>query len=566
MSRKRTRNEEDTVSFKPKDHTELELEALVFGGDNDEVIERVWEQTGREIEDANNIEEESEGSEEETVEDDNLFYVDTGGGGDSSIASQGREEDKSGSGESEPEEDEENDDEYGDSEAEDDDEPPRKKPVLDLFGRKPAWHDSDDENLRISIASDKKLRKLRENEEEDVISGLEYEQRLRHQFSKIYPVPNWAVLSRKKQQNDENSDYSDEEREHSGDEETAEDEDVRLFQQSHGLLSKRKPKTLPAGEIEVTRMKNANQMAYSQSVVTSLSFHPSGQVLMTSGLDKTLRLFQIDGKINPKIQSVYFKDMPIHKAAFTPSGTEIIATGRRKYFYIFDVEAGRVERSHGLYGREEKSLERFSLSPCGRYIAFYGRDGTVVLACQRTKQWIGNLKMNAALSGLDWRSDGEELYSVSQEAEVYRWDLKTMKCEQRWWDMGGYRPSCLALSRNDRNLAIGSKSGIVNVYDKNSLGSSHPKALKSIMNLTTRIHDLKFNHDGQILGMASRARKDQFRLVHLPSLTVFSNWPTSGTPLSYVNCFEFSPNSGYLGIGNDKGRVLLYRLRHYPSA
>ena len=63
--------------------------------------------------------------------------------------------------------------------------------------------------------------------------------------------------------------------------------------------------------------------------------------------------------------------------------------------------------------------------------------------------------------------------------------------------------------------------------------------------------------------MASKWEKEALRLVHIPTCTVFSNWPTTKTPLSYVFSLDFSPNSGYLAIGNDKGKVLLYRLRHY---
>jgi hypothetical protein len=62
---------------------------------------------------------------------------------------------------------------------------------------------------------------------------------------------------------------------------------------------------------------------------------------------------------------------------------------------------------------------------------------------------------------------------------------------------------------------------------------------------------------------ALRARR---RVVHIPSLTVFSNWPTSKSPLHYVHSAAFSPNSGYLAIGNARGRVLLYRLHHYSKA
>ena len=59
--------------------------------------------------------------------------------------------------------------------------------------------------------------------------------------------------------------------------------------------------------------------------------------------------------------------------------------------------------------------------------------------------------------------------------------------------------------------------------------------------------------------------RDALRLVHLPSCTVFSNWPTSKSPLHYVHCAAFSPGCGFLAIGNAKGKVLLYRLPHYAA-
>lgn len=94
-------------------------------------------------------------------------------------------------------------------------------------------------------------------------------------------------------------------------------------------------------------------------------------------------------------------------------------------------------------------------------------------------------------------------------------------------------------------------------------------------------------------------------------MTVFANWPTGSTPLRYVTSFDFSPHSGttydptyqyaahqpatrmhascfrgtvaeglvlivlllavggvllgYFAVGNDRGKVLLYRLRHYDA-
>lgn len=47
--------------------------------------------------------------------------------------------------------------------------------------KKAAWVDPDDNHLDISIASDRRLRKLRNSAAEDTLSGREYEGRLRRQ-------------------------------------------------------------------------------------------------------------------------------------------------------------------------------------------------------------------------------------------------------------------------------------------------------------------------------------------------------------------------------------------------
>lgn len=57
---------------------------------------------------------------------------------------------------------------------------------------KAVWVDSDDERLVVSLASNPRLRKLRVAETEDVINGKEYTKRLRRQFERLHPVPDWA--------------------------------------------------------------------------------------------------------------------------------------------------------------------------------------------------------------------------------------------------------------------------------------------------------------------------------------------------------------------------------------
>ena len=67
--------------------------------------------------------------------------------------------------------------------------------------------------------------------------------------------------------------------------------------------------------------------------------------------------------------------------------TQVVAAGRRKFFYQLDLAGGRVERVAGLFGRDEKSLESFVAShdqdrPGGYTPAQEGRYGLSVLGCQ----------------------------------------------------------------------------------------------------------------------------------------------------------------------------------------
>ncbi|KAI9208833.1 WD40-repeat-containing domain protein [Polychytrium aggregatum] len=415
----------------------------------------------------------------------------------------------------------------------------------DAYERKPAWEDDDD--ITINIADVKRLRKLRNSESETVLSGAEYEARLRTQFERIYPPPKWSTLPEKKEQ-------------------PSKIDLLKFLRSTRSIVARSKHAMLPSDQIDVTRMKDANQTAYSQAVIQTAVFHPKAPVLMTAGFDRTVRLFQVDGKINPKIQSIFFKDMPIHCASFTADGKQIILSGRRKFFYVYDIEKGSVEKVHSIYGREEKSLEKHYVSPCNRYLAFLGRDGYIVLVSNKSKQWIGNLKMNGTVKDLDFSSDGQYIFSIGGDGEVYQWELSSLSCIHRFVDDGAIRPSCISVSKDGSYMATGSGAGVVNVYSTAScLSSPTPKPLKTIMNLVTTIHSVRFHPSSQLLAISSRKKKDALKLVHLPSLNVFPNWPTSATPLSYVNAVSFSPGGGYIVMGNDKGKVLLYRLGAYDG-
>lgn len=254
--------------------------------------------------------------------------------------------------------------------------------------------------------------------------------------------------------------------------------------------------------------------------------------------------------------------MPIYSAQFVGKSGNVLVSGRRPFFYIYDAVAGKLDQIPRLLGRGEKSWEKSVASPDGRTVAFCGNDGYVILFDIVTKQTRAELKLNGSVRSITFSGDGEHVLASGSDGDVYRWDLRSTKCLERFANQDGTITSSLAVS--SRHLAVGAESGVVNLF-AGGIGQAKKKPLKSIMNLHTSADALRFNHDGQILAMSTRRDNQTLKLVHVPSATVFSNWPTSKTPLGYVWSMDFSPESRFLAIGNDKGKCLLYSLQHYSK-
>jgi U3 small nucleolar RNA-associated protein 18 len=79
---------------------------------------------------------------------------------------------------------------------------PETSLIPQASGSKPpkrsVWSDPDDNTLQVSLADTKRARKLRDDATEDVVSGSRYESKLRREFERIQPVPEWASKAKSK--------------------------------------------------------------------------------------------------------------------------------------------------------------------------------------------------------------------------------------------------------------------------------------------------------------------------------------------------------------------------------
>lgn len=240
---------------------------------------------------------------------------------------------------------------------------------------------------------------------------------------------------------------------------------------------------------------------------------------------------------NPLLTSLHINSTPLSTTVFQPpTGSRILFAGRRRYFHSWDLSTGRIDKISRLYGRqsEQKSMERFKMSSCGRWMGLVGSrrkgGGLINVLDARTSQWIAEVRVesNGGVADFEWWGDGEGLTVIGKGGEAVEWDGRQRMIVGRWVDEGAVGTTVVAMGGRgsgardlggDRWVAVGSSSGVVNVYDRKNWGSGkvppRPRPSRAFDQLTTATSHLAFSPDGQLIVMASRWKRDALRLGKL---------------------------------------------------
>jgi WD40 repeat protein len=461
----------------------------------------------------------------------------------------------------------------------------------------PAWEDSDDERLTISLASVTQLRKLRASEAEDTVSGTEYAFRLRQQYLRLNPLPEWAIQAeeppkkrRRRSSAASDSSNASEEADGGGDLETDALPLDRLLRDANALnssMSARAKKLRP----EVIDIQRSRDIADAHKDITSLEFHPEYPVLLSSSTSSLLFLHHIAPTAyptpNPMLTSTQVQQVPIRRAQFSPDGKRIFIAGRRRYIHSWDIESGIIQKTNKIHGHqvETKTWERFKLSPCGRYLGLIASTrkggGVINILNVHTMQWIAAARLDSrgGIANFCWWRNGNGLTILGKGGQVGEYSMASKRFLAVWNDEGSNGGTVIALGGSngpellgeDRWVALGSNSGVVNIYDRYSLIlpsgedelklNPRPEPTRALMQLTTPVSVLTFSPDGQLLAVASRYKKDALKLVHLPSCTVYRNWPTEQTPLGRIEAIAFGTKSDMVAVGNDAGKIRIWEIR-----
>jgi WD40 repeat protein len=475
----------------------------------------------------------------------------------------------------------------------------------------PAWVDSDDDRIAISLAGATRLRKLRVTEAEDVVSGTEYSRRLRQQYQRLHPAPAWTKSAeggrptkRRRRSSAASSDSSMASGSGDEDDDDADVEtlplakllrDVNLLAGRGGSSGKTR-RLLRPETIDIQRTREIPDR--HAAAVENLSFHPKYPVLLSCSTASVLYLHHIAPEAhptpNPRLTSVQAKQVDVRRAEFLyPQGDRVFFAGRRRFFHHWDLPSGAVRKTTHVQGHrlEHRTMERFRLSPCGRYMGVVSSSrkggGIVNILSTGSMQWLAAARLSShnGIADFAWWSTGDGMTILGKDGQVGEYSVSRRKFLGIWIDEGSVGAIVVALGGHqgpaslgeDRWVAVGSNSGITNIYERSQLivpgkGADadadevtikeRPEATRSYEQLVTPITSIAFSPDGQLMAFGSQQKKDALKLVHLPSCTVYRNWPTEETPLGRITSIAFGRQSDLLAVGNDAGRIRLWQIRN----
>ncbi|ORY32090.1 WD40-repeat-containing domain protein [Naematelia encephala] len=453
--------------------------------------------------------------------------------------------------------------------------------------RRCVWEDPADKAVKVDLDAEARLRKLATKKAGGggVVDGVELQSRLRYQFEKLHPQPDWAK----------------------GRIQLGTPSLTSLLSTTASFIQPKSKKSghnapLPQGTIDIQRLRDVNfqnpttgklEAQGAGGGVVDVAWHPGKRVpvCVVAGGDRRVRFFNVDGHTNPSLMTIHMPSLPLQRATFHPTGSSILFTGPRPFYYTYDLASARCLRSsRNLFGSQPSptspnSLTRHAFSPDGTLLAVAGLRGNVsVLDWNNVGSGavVAELKSGRGGSTVDmiWNATGTELMVLGGRGgcDVDVWNVRERRVVRKWTDERAWGGSIMRKASDSSKVAIGSSTGIVNLYQTSSLKADRPglnatsiphikpEPIKSLEHLTTRIDSLAFHPAGETMVVASGEKKGALKMYHVPSATAFSNWPTQQTPLGRITSVGFSSGGEYLSVGNTKGQVLLFSIKHYANA
>ncbi len=211
--------------------------------------------------------------------------------------------------------------------------------------------------------------------------------------------------------------------------------------------------------------------------VTSVSFSPDGQTLVSGSEDQTIQLWDVATGTHKQTLTEHLA--AVTGVAFSPDGSMLVSVSTDNTIYLWDTTTGKRIKTLANQGvitnqlEDQEIIERVFFSPDGSTFATVKTDKTIRLWDTTTgtlKQTFIDQDTDDKQAGYEkgvenvlFSPDGNSIFSLIKSEKIRLWDVATGK-RKRSTEYTGYVMNA-AFSPDGRTLATGAFDGSIRLWD-----------------------------------------------------------------------------------------------------
>jgi WD40 repeat protein/tetratricopeptide (TPR) repeat protein len=253
-------------------------------------------------------------------------------------------------------------------------------------------------------------------------------------------------------------------------------------------------------------VKERNRLEGHGNVVWGLSFSPDGEIIASSSVDKTVKLWRRDGSLLATFKG---HTNSVSCVAFSPDNKTIASASLDKTVKIWQTDGSLLATFKG----HTNSVTSVAFSPDGQTIASGSKDKTIKL-WKSDGTLLRTIEQFAAVNWLSFSRDGKIIAVASDDGSVKLWSSDG-KLIANLWHSENRQPSkiyTVSFSPDGETIASGGQDATVKIWSiaalkhpatQNSTQARDGELLATLRGHSKLVFGVSFSNDGQTLASGS---------------------------------------------------------------
>jgi WD40 repeat protein len=237
------------------------------------------------------------------------------------------------------------------------------------------------------------------------------------------------------------------------------------------------------------------------AAVTALAWTPDGQTLISASADKTIRVWDMSSS---QARVISGPEAAVLAVALSPDGRRIAAGGSDRKVRIFDRTTGQQVSAGAIHAVPVTSIAWRS---DGNQLASVSVDGILKLWNMATDKEIANARVHdsGGAAAVTFTPDGSRLITCGGDSQIKIWGATAPFAKEPLFTLAGHSGpvSSLSISANGKLLASGGADAITKVWDL----TSNPTEMQSFRGYGEWVADVAMSRDGATLVSADTSGK-----------------------------------------------------------